>query len=48
MNKFQARFIELVLKKVIDGIEKNKKQVFFQSFNCRIKFLSAMGYGLQL
>lgn len=26
MNKFQARFIESVLKKVIDGIE--KKQVF--------------------
>lgn len=24
MNKFQARFIELVLKKVIDGIEKIK------------------------
>lgn len=26
MNKFQARFIESVLKKAIDGIE--KKQVF--------------------
>lgn len=32
MNKFQARFIESVLKKVIDGIEKNKNKFSFKKY----------------
>lgn len=32
VNKFQARFIESVLKRVIDGIEKNKNKFSFKKY----------------
>lgn len=39
MNKFQARFIESVLKKVIDGIEKNKTSFYFKNCLSNTSFL---------
>ncbi len=38
MNKFQARFIESVLKKVIDGIEKNKNKFSFNQLIAGLNF----------
>lgn len=38
MNKFQARFIESVLKKVIDGIEKNKNNFSFNQLIAGLNF----------
>ena len=39
MNKFQVRFIESVLKKVIDGIEKNKNKFSFNQLIAGLNFL---------
>lgn len=39
VNKFKARFIESVLKKVIDGIEKNKNKFSFNQLIAGLNFL---------
>lgn len=52
MNKFQARFIESVKKKVIDGIEKNKNKFSFKKYrflyfkNCLSNFFSKKSHSI--